>query len=376
MLIIHTADVHLDSKLNRYFDSAKATERRHEILQNFQKMVEYGAEKGVRGILIAGDLFDVTNISALARDAVYSSIINNPGIEFFYLKGNHDDDGFIRLIMDKYGEIPDNLKLFSNDWTSYELKEPDSDISVVITGAELNEFNNRKLADSLSLDRNKVNIVMLHGQETDTAGKKDAEIIPLREYHDRGIDLLALGHIHEPKYEKLDARGYYSYAGCLEGRGFDEVGVRGFNLLNVDKNGIERTFVPWAKRTIYDISVDVSEAITSDDAIIAIKNAIVDAGITEKDMIKVRLAGRVSLDALIDPVFIATRLNDEYYFVKVVDETKPLINYEDFAVDMSLKGEYVRLIKGMVESGEIDGAEAEECIAMGIRILMGEEKLV
>lgn len=376
MLIIHTADVHLDSKLNRYFDSAKAAERRNEIIRNFQRMIEYGAEKGVRGIIIAGDLFDVRNISAMARDAVYSSINNNSDIEFYYLAGNHDADAFIRQITDKYGDIPENLHLFSDTWTSYELVCPQTGVSVVITGAELNERNNKKLVDSLLLDRNRINIVTLHGQEVETAGKKDAEVIPLREYRDRGIDYLALGHIHEPKYEKLDARGYYSYAGCPEGRGFDEVGPRGFNLLDVSEKGIERTFVPFASRIIYDVSVDVSEAATSDDAIKLIRDALMDAGVTDRDMVKVRLAGNISLDALLDTGFIAGSLMDDYYFVKVVDETKPFIDYEEFAADKSLKGEYVRLVKAMAEAGEIDADEAEECIAMGVRILMGEEKLV
>ena len=82
------------------------------------------------------------------------------------------------------------------------------------------------LEASLALDQAKCNIVMLHGQEVETKGKTDAEIIPIRAYRNRGIDYLALGHIHQPKIAQLDARGQYSYSGCPEGRGFDEIGPR------------------------------------------------------------------------------------------------------------------------------------------------------
>lgn len=375
MKIIHTADVHLDSKLGRYLDSAEATTRRNELLLSFQRMVEYGAEIGVDAILISGDLFDVRKISATARDSVYSAMINNPGIVFYYLRGNHDTEAFQTQVTEKYGNLPSNLKLFYDSWTSYELMGSDGKM-VVITGAELSAKNNAALTDSLSLDRNKLNIVMLHGQEVETAGKKDAEVIPLREYKDRGIDYLALGHIHQPKIEKLDGRGVYAYSGCLEGRGFDECGPRGFNLLEINELGINAKFVPFAKRTVFDISVDVSDLLTSDEVISRIRENAADEGVADKDMMKARLTGKTAIEAEFDVQYIQQSLAEDYFFVKVVDESGVFIDYESFVYDKSLKGEYVRLIQAEKEAGVLDEKEAAQCIAMGIRLLTGEEKLI
>jgi DNA repair exonuclease SbcCD nuclease subunit len=375
MKIIHTADVHLDSKLGRYLDTAEATTRRNELLLSFNKMVEYGAEIGVDAILISGDLFDVRKISSTARDSVYSTIINNPGIVFYYLRGNHDAETFQTQVTEKYGKLPSNLKLFTDSWTSYELMGSDGKM-VVITGAELSAKNNSALADSLSLDRNKLNIVMLHGQEVETAGKKDAEIIPLREYKDRGIDYLALGHIHQPKIEKLDGRGIYSYPGCLEGRGFDECGPRGFNLLEINELGINAKFVPFARRTVFDIPVDVSDLVTSDEVIARVRENATDEGVADKDMLKIRLSGKTAIEAEFDVQYIQQSLAEDYFFVKVVDESGVFIDYESFVYDKSLKGEYVRLIQAEKEAGVLDEKEAAQCIAMGIRLLTGEEKLV
>ena len=222
----------------------------------------------------------------------------------------------------------------------------------------------------------RINIVTLHGQEVPTAGKTDAEVIPLPMYRDRGIDYLALGHIHAPKIEKLDSRCTYSYCGCLEGRGFDEVGERGFNLLDITNDGINVTFVPFAKRTVFDISVDVSDCENSGDVITTVRDFASSKGIADKDMLKVRLSGKVPLDTEFDLNYITQNLSEEYFFIKVLDETESLIDFESFAFDKSLKGEFVRLLKQEAEKGALSEEEAADCIAMGVRLLMGEEKLV
>ncbi|MBQ3906733.1 MAG: DNA repair exonuclease, partial [Lachnospiraceae bacterium] len=313
MKIIHTADLHLDSKLKRHLDDRRAKERRDELLISFQRLVSYAVKENVEAILIAGDLFDVTQISATARNAVYAAMKEHPEILFFYLRGNHDADAFLEDVKERFGALPENLRLFSDKWTSYELRGKDG-VNVVITGAEMNAENKGKLTASLLLDHKKKNIVMLHGQEVETAGKKDAEVIPLREYKNKGIDYLALGHIHVPKLEKLDARGVYAYAGCLEGRGFDECGPRGFYLLTVTDDAIQAEFVPFAKRLMYELMVDASNALTSDDAVVLTRKASTKEGIAEKDMVKVILSGETDMNAEFDEGYIAKSLEEDYYF--------------------------------------------------------------
>ena len=65
MKLIHTADCHLDSKLSRHFDEAKAAERKNELLSTFQNIVHYAVSNDVEAILIAGDLFDVRTIAGI-----------------------------------------------------------------------------------------------------------------------------------------------------------------------------------------------------------------------------------------------------------------------------------------------------------------------
>ena len=121
--------------------------------------------------------------------------------------------------------------------------------------------------------------------------------------------------------------------------------------------------------------MDVSDALTSDDAVKAIRSAFENEGVLNKDLVKVRLDGETEMDVHFDTGYIAHLLNDEYYLVRVKDETRTKIDYNRFAADMSLKGEYVRMVKGAVDAGEVTESEAASMIALGVRLLSGEEKL-
>ena len=112
MKLIHCADIHLNSSLSTHLDGDKQKQRRTEILHTFLRMVDYAAEQSVDGILIAGDLFDTKKVDRATGNAVLSAITGHPEILFFYLRGNHDADGFLQSL----DEIPDNLKLFGDTW--------------------------------------------------------------------------------------------------------------------------------------------------------------------------------------------------------------------------------------------------------------------
>ena len=371
MKIIHTADIHLDSKCVRHFPPKQAKERRDELLLTFLSLIKTAAKEGVEAIIIAGDLFDGVKVSATARDAVLSAFRDNSGITFYYLCGNHDALNPTEL----FGELPANVKLFGNGCTSYELTGNDGE-SVVITGAEAVGTDSAVLASSLLLDHAKCNIVVLHGQETAGSGAGEKEVIPVRSYRNRGIDYLALGHIHAPKAEKLDARGIYAYCGCLEGRGFDECGVRGYRLLTVKNGQITEEFVPFAGRTMWELSVPVTGFYTSEEVIKKARDLASEQGIAEKDMVKLVLCGEKDLEAEIDADYIGKMLGEDWHFVKVTDKTTVFTDYTKYRLDPTLRGEFVRSIEEAVSKGDLTETEAGKMIRLGVRILSGEERLV
>ena len=206
MKIIHCADIHLGSKLASKFPGNISDERKREVLDTFSRMVDYAKKNQVKVIMLSGDVFDKDKPAKKDKTFFYSAIKNNPEIDFLYLNGNHDKEGSYTD-----NDIP-NLKTFSkDDFTSYAYGD------VVITGIEMNEDNAKAYYSKLMLDDKKINILMLHGDVSDSVGMDKVKISELR---DKGIDYLALGHIHSYKTGKIDDRGVWAFSGCLEGREF------------------------------------------------------------------------------------------------------------------------------------------------------------
>lgn len=361
MKMIHCADLHLDSKMTTHLTKEKAKERKMEILRTFSKMVEYAKKNDVTAILIAGDLFDTRNVSATARNMVRDVIESNPEIDFLYLKGNHDNDNFLA----KLDEVPQNLYLFGEKWTSYTYGD------VTINGIELNDKNTLTAANSLVLDHGKFNIVTMHGQLAEYRSRDKTETISLDELKNKNIDYLALGHVHHYRMERLDARGIYCYPGCLEGRGFDECGEKGFVILDIDERTrtVHTQFVNIAARTFYTLYVDVSGIHTTQEAAVLMEKAIVRAPYPSKSLVKVVLQGEVDVECELETEFLEEQFAEYFYFIRICDETRLLVNYEDYEKDASLKGEFIR----MVHASDMTEEEKSQVIRIGILALQGEE---
>lgn len=353
MKIIHCADLHLDSKMTSNLSKEQAKERKMEILRTYSRMIEYAKNNDVKAIIIAGDLFDTRNVSATARNLVKDSITSNPDIDFYYLKGNHDSDNFIS----KLDEIPENLKLFSNQWTSYSYG------NITITGLEIDKSNQASMYNSLVLDNDNYNVVTLHGQLGDEISTGDLK--------NKGIDYLALGHVHEYQSGQLDNRGMYCYSGCLEGRGFDECGQKGFVVLDIDDEKLTAgfSFVPFAYRSLYTLYVDVTGAMTTQDVAVKMEKAISDSEYSSRSMVKFVLVGEVDVDCEINTDFLKDMFEEYFYYEKVYDETRLLINYSEYEKDASLKGEFIRMVLG----SDMTEEQKSEVIRCGISALSGEE---
>lgn len=355
MKLIHCADLHLDSRMESGLPPEKARERRTELLHTFTKMVDTAAEDGVEAILLCGDLFDAGKVSVRAKKCVLNAVRNYPEISFYYLKGNHDREDLLA------GEenLPENLYTFGPDWKTYEQD------GVAITGAELSEVNQDRLAGTLKIDMEKVNIVMLHGMASEYGGGADG--IALREFRDRGIDYLALGHIHSYRQEQLDDRGIWCYSGCLEGRGFDECGPKGYVKLEIENGHVKAEFVPFACRTLHEAEADLTGCHTEQEMFDQVQQTL--AEIPAKDLVKLVLTGELLPEESPDVDWIETKLRDQWYFLKVKDQTRLLICPEDYQYDVSLKGEFVR----QVMASELPEEEKEEILRLGLRALNGEE---
>lgn len=346
MRLLHTGDLHLDARMDSVYGSALAKERRKELRMEWWRLVEYAAKNSVHAILIAGDLFDGTKPLQATVTVLRESVLRHPDIGFYYLRGNHDD---VTL-----ENMPQNFHTFTSEWQRYPLGD-----GVVLYGCEAPDARSY---DTLLLNEEDVNIVMLHGQTVESGYEKDT--VNLRALRRKGIDYLALGHIHKYSAAVLDERGSYAYCGCLVGRGFDECGEKGFCLVDIENGRVESRFVPFAERTVHELSVDLASPENEGAAYEALEKAVTD--IPSGDVVRVLLpkGAQLSRD------FVSNYLCSRFYYGEAKEAAFSVAGEAElFAADVSLRGEFVRTVRAL----HIPDAEKEEILLYGLAALRGEE---
>ena len=351
MKLLHIADLHLDSALTSHLPPDKVRARRTELLGVLRRAVSRGVEAGVSAVLIAGDLFDNTEVSRRALSEVESVLHSYPDLPFYYLSGNHEKDALVR-----YGLTSPNLHLFGDTFTSYDLGE-----NVMLYGRHMTE---RGMFNALHPDRKKKNILMLHGELRDRSD--EGGVIGLGEIAGRGIDYLALGHYHTYSVTRIDTRGVAVYSGAPEGRGFDECGQLGAVIL--DTADFSHTFIPLARREIHDVEVAI-DSLSQDREIRArIDDAL--RGIPSEDVVRVKLVGRVPIGCACDTETLTHWYADRYYYFTMKNKTQVHIEREDLAYDKSLFGEFARCV---LEDETLTEEEKSDILSCGAMALTGEE---
>lgn len=347
MKIIHCSDIHLDSAMSANLTAEKADIRRNEIKFTFEKMLDYAVEENVKAILICGDLFDKAKVPIIEKKYLSGLFNKFSQLNFFILSGNHDSE-----IFDNNFVKPNNVKIFNKDWLNYEFE------GVNICGKELNNQIDNDTYDP-PVKNDLYNIVMLHGE----IGKQDEENkINILKLKNKGINYLALGHIHSYLSSNLDGKGVYAYSGCLEGRGFDETGDKGFIILDTILN--VHKFIKFNSRTFYDFTVNVNNKNfiqIKDDCLLCFKN------VNLKDLARIKLAGQS--DNNLDVNLLRQLLSERCFYLKIDDEIRSINSYL-FSGEISLKGEFIKL----VAESEINEQDKEDIIKYGIAALTAKGK--
>lgn len=347
MKIIHCADIHLGSKMERNLTKMQAKERKNEIYNNFVRLIEYANDNNIKYIIIAGDLFDTEKGNTkLIKDTILL-FSKNSDISFYYLRGNHDDavlSGF---------ELPSNVYTFKNDFEYYNVED------IRIGGKEVVNNKNVYFKDD------KFNILVLHGNVVN--GKPiNEEDLNLKDFKDKNINYLALGHIHMRKDYRVDENFIASYPGCLEGRGFDECGEKGFYLLEINDKKLNQTFIPFYKRMCHEIKVDITGSKLYTDIVSKIKENT--SSISHTDLVKVILIGEYEIDLDKNLEAILEKLNGTFFFMKIEDQSKLKLDYNDYIHDVSLLGEFVRTV---VNDDTVE--DKDKVLTYGIKALRNEE---
>ena len=396
--LIHTADLHLDSAFRSRFTKEEAENRRQKQLMAWKELLSFAVEKKVQGILIAGDLFDSPVVSHGTMDFFLSTISEHPEISFFYLRGNHDTENTFR-----YQEnLPKNLFLFSEKGKKYRLNDRLLLAGVefgenegatqgagqaaeqgveqeTVHGAEAlskNETESEEESKFLKLKEEDCNILLLHGALYQGTPKGDSlqgeEGIFLKNLEKLPLSYIALGHIHKGGEGKLNNGALWAYPGCLQGRGFDEEGERGFLYLKVEeeKKEIRKEFIPIKQGEFRILEIELLEDEGTLACLKKIEVEMEKAGIVKEDSLRIILKGKKGLEQERNLRYLQLQLQDSVFFLEIRDECELSWNREEAMKEKSLKGEFLRVLAA---ADNLSKEEQEEIIALGMGLLQGGE---
>ena len=403
--LIHTADLHLDSAFRSRFTKEEAENRRQKQLMAWKELLSFAVEKKVQGILIAGDLFDSPVVSHGTMDFFLSTVSEHPEISFFYLRGNHDTENTFR-----YQEnLPKNLFLFSEKGKKYRLNDRlllagveygTKDISFGENegatqgagqaaeqgvgqenahGAEAlskSESESEEESKFLKLKEEDCNILLLHGALYQGTPKGEAvqgeEGIFLKNLEKLPLSYIALGHIHKGGEGRLNNGALWAYPGCLQGRGFDEEGERGFLYLKVEeeKKEIRKEFIPIKQGEFRILEIELLEDEGTLACLKKIEVEMEKAGIAKEDSLRIILKGKKGLEQERNLRYLQLQLQDSVFFLEIRDECELSWNREEAMKEKSLKGEFLRVLAA---ADNLSKEEQGEIIALGMGLLQGGE---
>ena len=185
---------------------------------------------------------------------------------------------------------------------------------------------------------------------------------------------IALGHRHKFSEMKKIENTYYSYSGCPQGRGFDELEDKGIVLIEIDEKFLEWQFIKTSIRNYYEKEINIKGCFGYSE----VKNKIINE-ISNDDrknnFYKIILSGDVCEEFTINEEFVQESLKDEFHFVKVIDKSEIKLDINELIKGYSLKSIFAKKIYERLQSAETEEERENITLALkiGLQSISGEE---
>ena len=357
--IVHASDLHFDTPFKDIGEKQRKVNK-EELKKVFKNIINYCSEKCVDILLLSGDIFDNYTLN---KETLYFiedtlKIINN--IRVFISPGNHDpynNNSFYKLI-----NWPSNVHIFKGNIEKVHIDE----LGVNVWGAAFNDkYVNKSLLEGFSCESNdEINIMVLHGEISNSQGGNNYNPITLKDIENSGLDYLALGHRHGFSNINSVGKTSYAYSGCPQGRGFDELNEKGIICGYVYKGGVDLNFIKTSLREYREINIDITGIRTYEE----IRNKIISEIGTEDrkiNLYKIILTGEVDSNFNIDEDIVNEKIKDDFYFCKVNDKTRYKYDFEEISKGYSVKAIFAKKLINKLEKAETE--EEKEIISMALK---------
>jgi DNA repair exonuclease SbcCD nuclease subunit len=367
--IIHCADIHLDSPF-ALDDPRYAELRRLELRSSFVSLVMHAKNIGARLFLISGDLFDDAYVSKDTANVILKEMSSYPDCYFFISPG--EADPYSSRSPYKLMKWSDNVHIFkSGDLTKIELPELNVDVyGYAFTGEpfDANPFAQKKPQNS-----NRINILVGHGEllPDEASAKNRTEVCPITasDIRNSGFDYIALGHMHTGIGVQKVGETFFSYPGCLTGRGFHEPKPKGAMYGEIGKGKCDLKGQRFSTKVYETIQVDISQFITENQIVEAIRFA--SAEFQDDTALRVELTGVLRPEFTFNATELEQRFTN-FYFIQIKNKTVPHIDVNTLKNDKSVRGIFYRRLEHKLNSkNEQERAEAQLALQYALNAFAG-----
>lgn len=349
---IHAADFHLDSAFGA-LTARQAAQRRQESRETVARLAGYVGSHDIDVVLLAGDLFD-SGSAFRETGEQFAAALGQMEARVFIAPGNHDWFG----PGSPYATVnwPENVHIFKT--AALETVDLPGKNATVSGGAFCGPEQTAGLLTDLSLPRDgRVHLGVLHGEVEPAQGRYN----PIRkeEIAQSGLHYLALGHIHKRSEPQRLGTTLWAFPGCIEGRGFDELGEKGFYEGVAEDDGrVSLTFVPFARRKYEILEVDV----TGQDPRTAIEQILPEG--TAADLYRILLTGETG-EGGVDALGLTEALSDRFYALELRDQTHVAEDIWNRAEEDSLRGLFLRELRARLAKAGTE--EERETVDRAVR---------
>ena len=365
--ILHCSDIHFDTPFKELTKEV-ADNSREELLEVFKKIIDLTIEESVQVVFIAGDFFDNLTVNKSTLIFIISQLNRIKDKYIFISPGNHDpfcEKSFYNII-----SWPNHVHIFKGKMSKKEIRE----LELVVYGAGFVKKYERETLIKIELvDPSKINMMVLHGDISSKDSKNDYNPINIKDIGSSNMDYIALGHIHKFSGILKEGNSSYAYSGCPQGRGFDEDGKKGVVLGEVYKGGVNLKFVPINKREYVVRDIDISNCNTYEE-ISEKLISLFDKKDRLNNLYKITLTGKVKSHLNLNIKVLMEKVKNDYYFIKLLNNTTVAIDLEEISNDYSVRGQFVKLMLEKLKEADNDEKEViNKALNIGLQCLSEEE---
>ncbi len=366
--ILHTADLHFDTPFSG-MSPKEALKSKEELKQVFEKIIQTSLEKEIDILLIAGDIFDNLSVNKTTLYFIKNCLEKINTVKVFVSPGNHDpfnEKSFYNIV-----EWPVNVHIFKGKMEKVILE----DLKTIVWGAGFNTSHvNKSMLKEVKRVDGYNNIMVIHGEISAIKDGNDYNPITEGDIAESNMDYIALGHRHKFSEVRKIQNTYYSYSGCPQGRGFDELEDKGIVFLELKDGFIESEFIRTSIRNYYEKEINIEGCFGYSEVRSRIINEI-SKDDRKNNFYKIILSGQVSEEFVINEEVLQDLLKEEFYFVKVIDKSEIKLDLNELIKGYSLKSMFAKKIYDKLQSAETE--EEKELIILALKIglqsISGEE---